>query len=415
MNNKYLLILLAILFSMPDTRFVGFTTQTLLLGSGILFSIVYFNGYIQKNILIFNSPFIYLLFLTIIIWLFNLLTYTSEDSNYIIARIRELFTDFLLIYLIYIAFINKTKFIKHFIELFFIFNIMYYFLKSINSSIVTFFHASILKEGGYVLENILSGREFFLGYEPSYIVPVSMILCLIYLTIYTNKLYAFLIIVSTIFIFFMALSKTAFILIFVMLFMKVYYYLNKKIINKNFIKFFIYFLFLIATIGVLIYLENEYHIFTFSSTNKSKQYELISFLTRSQLMIESINQFIQFPLGYGYGNSIIILSDYIDNNLKLFKTSFEIIESSRYARTPKSQLSEYILSGGFMFILLFIVYHIRYLNEQLSKIDLKTKQSFTIIITVLLISIAFGERIPYLLAINFLFMIAVEKTNQGKI
>lgn len=411
MKNKYLLFLIALLFSIPDARLLGFTTQTIILGLCIIFSIIYFNSAIQKKVLIFNSPFIFLLLLSTTVWIFTLLSYTNEDISYIFSKIRELFTDLILVYLIYIVFKDKIKFIKHFIELFFIFNITYYLVKNLNSSIAFFFHQSIDKV--YSKESFFLGREFFLGWEPSYIVPVSVMLCLIYLTIYTNKINAILITISTVFIFFMSLSKTAFIMIFVLIFMNLYFYLNKKIINKNFLKFVIFMIFLLSTIAVLIYLENQYHIFTFHSTKKSEQYELISFLTRSKLMIESINQFILFPYGYGYGNSIIILSNYIDNNIMSFLTSYEIVESSKYARSPKSQLFEYILSGGLIFILLFVFFHMKYLINQLSMIDIKTKQNLIIITTILFITILFGERIPYLLTINFIFMITTQKLEQG--
>lgn len=407
MKNSYLLLLVVILFSMPDTRLVGFTTQTILLGVCLIFSILYSKSFLEKSIIVFNSPFIFLFLFSFIIFIFTFFTYNSEDISYIFARIRELLLDFLLIYLIYSAFDDKIKFIKRFIELFFIFNLIYYLIKSVNSSILIFFHQSVNTVYNY--ESFLNGREAFLGWEPSYIVPVSIILCLIYLTIYTNKLYAVLILFSTIFIFFMGLSKTSYILVFLYIFFKFYFYLNTKILNKVFIKNFIIILFILSTIAVLIYIENEYHIFTFNSTNKSDQYELISFLTRSILITESINQFINFPFGYGYGNSIIILSEYIDKNIMDFLLSYEIIESSKYARSPKSQLIEYILSGGIIFLILFVFYHIMYLNKQLKNIDIKTKQNIFIIIIVSITTILFGERIPYLLFMNFLFMIILQK------
>jgi prolipoprotein diacylglyceryltransferase len=126
------------------------------------------------------------------------------------------------------------------------------------------------------------------------------------------------------------------------------------------------------------------------------------------MIITSIEQFINFPYGYGYGNSIVVLTQFIDNNIMSFLTSFEILESSRYARTPKSQLIEYILSGGIIFIILFIFYHIKYLNKYLKNTNSKMKELFSIILVFLIISILIGERIPYLLFINFLFMIALQ-------
>jgi hypothetical protein len=284
-------------------------------------------------------------------------------------------------------------------------------LKSISSSVIVFFHQGV--NTLYNIKTFENGREAFLGWEPSYTVPVSIILCLVYLSIYTNKIIAILICLFTIFIFIMGLSKTSFILLFVLVFMNSYFYLNKKFLNKNFLKITILIIFLFATIFILIYLENQYHLFSFDSKNKSNQYELISFLTRSKMITTSIDQFINFPYGYGYGNSIVILTQFIDNNIMSFLTSYEIVETTRYARTPKSQLIEYILSGGIIFIILFMFYHIRRLTNYLKNVNIKIRQQFTVILVLLFITILLGERIPYLLIINFLFMITLQ-INQNK-
>lgn len=406
MKNNYLLFILVLLFSMPDTRLFGITTQTVLLATSLFFCIIYFKQNIQKDVLVFNSPFIFLFLFSMIIYLFTLTSYSNEDSSYIFSRNRDLLLEITFIYLIYLVYNDRIKFIKRFIELYFFLNLLYYLLKNITSSVIIFFHQGI--NTVYSIKTFEIGREPFLGWEPSYTVPISMILCLIYLSIYTNKLLAVLISLFTIFIFIMGLSKTSFILVFVYIFMYIYFYLNKKFINKNFLKIVILMIFLFSTIFVLIYLENQYHIFSFDSKNKSNQYELISYLTRSKMIITSIEQFINFPYGYGYGNSIVVLTQFIDNNIMSFLTSFEILESSRYARTPKSQLIEYILSGGIIFIILFIFYHIKYLNKYLKNTNSKMKELFSIILVFLIISILIGERIPYLLFINFLFMIALQ-------
>lgn len=411
MKNNYLLFILVLLFSMPDTRLLGVTTQSILLITSLFFCIIYFKQNIKKDVLIFNSPFIFLFFFSIIIYLFTLTSYSIEDSAYIFSRNRDLLLEISLMYLIYLAYNDRIRFIKRFIELYFLLNLLYYVLKNISSSVIIFFHQGL--NTVYNIKTFENGREAFLGWEPSYTVPVSIILCLVYLSIYTNKIIAFLICLFTIFIFIMGLSKTSFILLFVLVFMNFYFYLNKKFVNKNFLKITILVIFLFATIFILIYLENQYHLFSFNSKNKSEQYQLISFLTRSKLSITAIDQFINFPYGYGYGNSIIILTQFIDNNIMSFLTSFEIIESSRYARTPKSQLIEYILSGGIIFIILFIFYHIKRLTNYLKNINVKIRQQFTVILVLLIITILFGERIPYLLIINFLFMITLQ-INQNK-
>jgi phosphotransferase system glucose/maltose/N-acetylglucosamine-specific IIC component len=131
------------------------------------------------------------------------------------------------------------------------------------------------------------------------------------------------------------------------------------------------------------------------------------------MITTSIDQFINFPYGYGYGNSIVILTQFIDNNIMSFLTSYEIVETTRYARTPKSQLIEYILSGGIIFIILFMFYHIRRLTNYLKNVNIKIRQQFTVILVLLFITILLGERIPYLLIINFLFMITLQ-INQNK-
>jgi hypothetical protein len=406
MKNSYLLFILVLLFSMPDTRLLGITTQSILLVTSLFFCIIYFKQNMKKDIIIFNSPFIFLFLFSMIIYLFTLTSYSNEDSSYIFSRNRDLLLEISLIYLIYLVYNDKIKFIKQFIELYFLLNLLYYILKNISSSIIIFFHQGL--NTVYNIETFENGRESFLGWEPSYTVPVSMILCLIYLSIYTNKTIAMLILLFTIFIFIMGLSKTSFILVFVFIFMSFYFYLNKRILNKIFLKTVILVIFLITVVFILIYLENQYHLFSFDSKDKYKQYELISFLTRSKLITLSIDQFINFPYGYGYGNSIVVLTQFIDNNIMSFLSSFEIVESSRYARTPKSQLVDYVLSGGIIFIILFIFYHIKYLNKYFKNINSDIKENFSIIIVLLIITILFGERIPYILFINFLFMIVLQ-------
>jgi hypothetical protein len=58
-------------------------------------------------------------------------------------------------------------------------------------------------------------------------------------------------------------------------------------------------------------------------------------------------------------------------------------------------------------------YHIRRLTNYLKNVNIKIRQQFTVILVLLFITILLGERIPYLLIINFLFMITLQ-INQNK-
>lgn len=408
---------MAALFSIPDTRLFGFTSSTLLLGFLFVSYLLFLKYKIPKEYLKFNFAFIFLLIFSIIILLFKMPEYDSTDISYIIARIRDLFSELLFVLILYFIVLKskpRLEIVRKFIEIYFLLNAIYYVLKLTSKSVVVFFHQSINKV--YTLSNFEVGREAFLGWEPSYTVPLSILFCLLYMLIYTNKLYMFLVFTFTIFIFILGLSKTSFIMLFIMALMGVYFYLNNRILNRIFIKVSIIFLFLICLLLILNYLETTFGIFSFDSTDKTEQYKIISFLTRSQLILESGNQLIKFPFGYGLGNSIIVLSNYIDSNIMDFMSSYEIVESTKYTRTPKSQLLEYFLSGGIIFIVLFIL-HLKFINKILKDIENKNiRQKVLLIQILLLITVLFGERIPYLLIMNILLIVLlIIKENKGYI
>lgn len=406
--NYIIILILAVLFTIPDTRLFGFTSGTLFLGSLFLFYLLFIKYKIPKEFIRFNLPFIFLLVFSILILLIKIPEYNSIDISYVFARNRDLFSELFFILILYFLIFrsdDKLKVIRYFIEIYFILNALYYILKLTNKSVILFFHQSINKV--YTFSNFEIGRESFLGWEPSYTVPLSILFCLVYIIISTNKIYTVLILVFTVIIFLLGLSKTSFIMLFIIGISTSYFYLNNHLLNKKIIKTSVIIIFLMTIMVIINYLENTYGIFSFNSSDKTEQYKIISFLTRSQLIFESINQFVQFPFGYGLGNSIIIMSNYIDNNVMNFMTSYEILESTKYTRTPKSQLLEYFLSGGILFIILFVL-HLRYINKKIKEIDdYKTKQQISLIEILLLTTILLGERIPYILIINLLLIISI--------
>lgn len=384
-------------------RILGLTTQTILflvLSTGIII----FGLRIPKEFLKFNFPFIFLLFFSILIFLINIDTLQNNDLYFIFNKNKDLLTEILLV-LFFFLYVRKSKnnySIVFFIEVYFLLNFIYLLIIAISPNIAIIFHSSVINE-----YNLLYGRERLLGWEPSYTVPVSILFSLIYYTIGYSKLKKNLIVIFTIYILFVGASKTGYILLFIGLFFISYYKYFYNIKNKKFIIFIFLSIFTFLSYITILEIDKKMGYTNFNSKNKLHQYKIISFVTRTELIQKTIDEIISNPLGFGYGTSIVHLSNTIDQNIMSFK-SFEIAMSNKYARSSKSQFLEYILSGGIIILILFyfqykkIFYNLKFLN-------IKERGLLTSTLILLLITITIGERIPYILILSFIYISSSKK------
>jgi hypothetical protein len=122
------------------------------------------------------------------------------------------------------------------------------------------------------------------------------------------------------------------------------------------------------------------------------------------LITAALTEIIANPLGYGFGNGSVHLANTVHDNIDSF-TSIEIKEAEKYANSPKSQFLEYTLSGGIVFLFL-LFRQFAYLIKKINVLQDKKKEDLLKIILLFLVgTIIIGERIPFILILNFVWII----------
>ena len=397
-----LIILTSVLFCMLDVRLFGVMAShfLFLLVLGMVF--FYSKLKVDKDFLLFNAPYLFLFVFGMSAYVVVLSSYSTDDLYYIFFNNKDLLSEILLALVIYLFAVKRewgTDVILLFIEVYFLANFIYLILITISPDIALFFH-----EGEKNLPELLHGRERLLGWEPSYTVPVSILFAAIYTLIYKKKTYLYLILGFTFYIVIAGGSKTAYIFLFVSLFIWLYFIFSERIRNKKFFLIIVGIIFLSSTYFTLDYLDSKKHYSNYKNLDLYHQYQIISFITRTELITASLKEIIANPLGYGFGNGSVHLANTVHENIDSF-TSLEIKEAEKYANSPKSQFLEYILSGGIVFLFL-LFRQFAYLTKKINVLQDKKKEDLLKIILLFLVgTIIIGERIPFILILNFVWII----------
>ena len=397
-----LVSLISMLFCMLEVRLFGILAIHFLFL--LILSIVFFYSKLKvdKDFLRFNAPFIFLFAFGISAYIALMSSYSTNDGYYVLFSNKDLLSEILLVFVIYIFAVKKewgTKVIRLFIEVYFLANFIYLILITISPDIALFFHA-----GEKNVAQLLHGRERFLGWEPSYTVPVSILFAAIYTLIYEKKNYLYLILGFTLYIIIVGGSKTAYIFLFVSLFIWLYFIFSPRIKSKKFFLMIVGIVFLISTYFALSYLDSKNNYSNYKNLDLYHQYKIISFITRTELIVATLQEIAANPLGYGFGNGSLHLANTVQENKDSF-VSIEIKEAEKYANSSKSQFLKYTLSGGIIFLFL-LFRQLGYLTNKINEFQDKRKEELLKLILIFLIgTIILGERIPFILIINFVWII----------
>jgi len=399
-----LISLISFLFCMLDVRLFGVLVNHFLFFLVLAIVFFYSRLKVDKNFLFFNSPYLFLFAFGISAYIIVLSVYNTDDLYYIFFNNKDLLSEILLSFVIYLFAVKKewgTDVILLFIEVYFLTNFIYLILININPDIALLFHV-----GETNLPELLHGRERLLGWEPSYTVPVSILFAAIYTLIYKKKTYLYLILGFTLYIIIAGGSKTAYIFLFVSLFVWLYFIFSAKIKNKKIFLIIVGIIFLNSAYFTLSYLDSKKHYSNYKNLDLYHQYQIISFITRTELITATLKEIISNPLGYGSGNGNVHLANTIQKNIDDF-TSIEIKQAEKYANSPKSQFLDYTLSGGVIFLFLLFQQFV-YLIKQINTLQDKRKEKLLKIILIFLFgTILIGERIPFILLLNFVWIIVL--------
>jgi len=389
---------------MLDVRFFGVLASHFLFLLVLAMVFFYSQLKVDKEFLIFNAPYIFLFVFGVTAYVVVLSLYSTDDLYYIFFNNKDLLSEILLALVIYLFAVKKewgTRVIRLFIEVYFLVNFVYLLLITISPDIALFFH-----EGETNLHALLYGRERLLGWEPSYTVPVSVLFAAIYTLIYEKKTYLYLILGFTLYIIIAGGSKTAYIFLFVSLFIWLYFIFSERIRNKKFFLMIVAIVFLGSTYFTLDYLNSKMHYTNYKNLDLYNQYKIISFITRTELITAALQEIAANPLGYGFGNGTVHLANAVHDNIDNF-VSIEIKEAEKYANSPKSQFLDYTLGGGIIFLILLFK-QLSFLIEKINKLqDKRSKALLKITIIFLVGTIIIGERIPFILILNFIWIITL--------
>ena len=397
-----LVSLTSILFTMLDVRFFGILTSHMLFLLLIFTSFFYSKLRVDKDFLLFNSPYIFLFLFGMSAYIAVLSSSSSDDLYYIFFNNKDLLSEILLVFVIYLIAVKKewgTEVIRLFIEVYFVANFIYFILITISPDLALFFH-----EGIKNIPELLHGRERLLGWEPSYTVPVSILFAALYTLIYKNKTYMYLVLGFTLYIIISGGSKTAYIFLFVSLFIWVYFVFSVRLKNKNLFLMVVGIIFLVSTYFTLDYLNSKNHYTNYKNLDLYHQYQIISFITRIELITATLQEIVSNPLGYGFANGTVHLANTVQENIDNF-VSVEIKAAQKYANSAKSQFLDYVLGGGIIFLIL-LFRQLKFLIKKINEIQDKRKEELLKIILIFLVgTIVLGERIPFVLILNFVWII----------
>ena len=388
--KSFKIFLIAFLFSIPKVEFFGLNSNTILI---ILLSVFLFKNFqtINKAFLRLNLPYLFLIVFTLITQIFFFQTNNEIETRFVIAKNLELLAELLLIYFLIFQYKDKRKIknnLMFFLEIYFNLNIIYLFIVLVYPSSFYIFHPDLE----------VSSREMLLGYEPSYTVSLTTIFFLMYFYLSDKKKNILMYFILTAYTVIFGESKTMW---FIFGVFGLYYILEKHLKLRKKIKYLtpiIMFTFLVFGSLILNQIEIFYEINDVYKLSKIEQYEQISKITRFEAIKKSLDLFFSQPFGFGYGNSIIELSNYMkSSDLK----SFEISEANFTANTPKSQFLEFLISGGVCFILLFIK-KLKFLFRVIS-----VKNKYIYLFIPISITFFFIERLPSVLLFSILYIIPI--------
>ncbi len=386
---------------MVDVRLFGILTSHLLFL--LVFSIVFFYSKLKvdKDFLFFNAPYLFLFAFGISAYVAVLSLYSTDDLYYIFFKNKDFLSEILLALVIYLFAVKKewgTEVIRLFIEVYFLANFIYLILITILPDIALFFHER------QTLHELLHGRERLLGWEPSYTVPVSVLFAAIYTLIYKKKTYLYPILGFTLYIVITGGSRTAYIMLFISLFIWFYFIFSERIRNKRIFFMIVGIVFLSSAYFTLDYLNSKNHYLNYKNLNLRDQYRIISFITRTELITATLTEIVANPLGYGQGNATIHLVNTVQENIDKFVTP-GIEEADKFSNSSKSQFLDYTLSGGIVFLFL-LFRQFTYLRKKINALQDKRKEDLLKIILIFLLgTIMIGERIPFILILNFIWII----------
>lgn len=400
--DKYSIFIIALLFSFPATRILGFSSYTVLLLFMIIIVLVHRKN-LNRSIVAFNNPFLFLIPFSIFISCFYFLSNSVGENRLILTKNIELFNELLLVACV-LGVSKKEelrlKDIKLFIEVYFYANLSFVLGKFLYPDLYYIFH---YVDQDYVLNGVTS-RVSLLGHEPSYTVPVTILLFMVYVRIVKRNFSTYVFFFVTVYAFVYGASKIAFIMVAIYALIRVSMILiNVFKWNKSLVKYSIFLVFIVSSIFTYNYLDVKLGLSKFKSLNKVEQYEIISWKTRSELIGISLKLISWNPIGYGYGNSITVISNYVEDSIDDIE-SFEIVQANWSARSPKSQMLEYITGGGFIFLWLLYKFQIKVVfNQAKQGINRAEDVKYASIYILLLVTIVIGERIPYIFIGSMVF------------
>jgi hypothetical protein len=394
-----------LLFAIPDTRILGIKSYTVLLGFSLSFVVFHLHS-ICRDFYEFNKPFIFLFFYSLLnLLFFYFYLNTVEENLFIINKNLEILNELLLTFIIFstsnVLFL-KRKYINQFIEIYFVANLIYTLLYVIYPSTVGIFHSEVNIENvdGFV------AREAMLGYEPSYTVPLNIIFFLMYKVTHFSKGKLLMFGSITLYSIVSGESKTGLAMLAISFLWLVYSYFKN---NYNRSKKYFNIIFLLILISGLYrfndYVQNDLMLSDFANLEKIDQYKLISWKTRTEMIYNSLSFIIDNPLGVGHGNSIVHISRKVTSGASNIQ-SFEIEESNWTARSPKSQLIEYVAGGGIIFFILLVCQQKKLIVKMNQLKSASDKAQLGMIFVLILITFLIGERIPYILLSYLLYEIA---------
>jgi hypothetical protein len=398
---------------MLDVRLFGVLVSHFLFFLVLAIVFFYSKLRVDKDFLFFNAPYLFLFAFGMFAYVVVLPSYSTDDLYYIFFNNKDLLSEILLAFVIYLFAVKKewgTAVILLFIEIYFLTNFIYWIFVNIYPDIALFFHS-----GETNLPELLHGRERLLGWEPSYTVPVSILFAAIYTLLYKKKIYLYLILAFTLYIVIAGGSKTAYIFLFVSLFVWLYFTFSAKIKNKKIFLLIVSIVFLGSTFFTLNYLDSKKHYSNYKNLDLYHQYQIISFITRTELITAALKEIIANPMGYGFGNGGVHLANTVQKNIDNF-TSIEIKKAEKYANSPKSQLLDYTLSGGIVFLFLLFRQFASLIKDINTLTDKRKEKLLKIILIFLFGTIVIGERIPFILILNFIWIISLSlpKDDQEK-
>ncbi|HHH37937.1 MAG TPA: hypothetical protein ENK77_04945, partial [Epsilonproteobacteria bacterium] len=396
--------LTALFFSLVDVRLLGILASNFLFILLVFVAVFYSRLRVDTEFLQFNLPFLFLLGFGLAAYAAVLPLYGSEDLYYIFFKNKDLLSEILLALVIYLFAVKRemgTEVIRLFIEFYFLVNFIYLLFRTLNPDLAFFFH-----QGENNIPILLHGRERLLGWEPSYTVPVSIMFAAIYATIWERKAYLYLILGFTLYIIIAGGSKTAFIFLFVSLFIWLYFVFADRIKSKLFFFSLVTIVFMISAYFVLNYLNAKNNYLNYRNLDEYHQYKIISFITRKELITATLEEIAGNPLGYGFGNATVQLANSVTENIDNY-ISPEIKESEKYAKSSKSQFLDYTLSGGIIFLFLLYRQQVFLLGRINEMLDEERGKLYKIAIAFLIGTIVVGERIPFILILNFIWIVTI--------